>query len=50
MYAILGVALPEPLQFLNWGWWVIHVIAIIVLLIIGMAIGKSKCKTPSPAP
>ncbi|MCE5326450.1 MAG: hypothetical protein LLG01_08545 [Planctomycetaceae bacterium] len=44
MYAILGVEVPEPIQFLNWGWWIIHVVAIIVVFLIGMAAGKSKCR------
>ena len=23
--------LPEPLHFLNWGWWVVHIVAVVVV-------------------
>jgi hypothetical protein len=40
MSEILGIVVPEPIQFLNWGWWIIHVIGIAVVFVIGMTVGK----------
>ena len=37
-----GVGVPEGFRFLQWGWWVVHVIGIIVLLYIGFLAGKKK--------
>lgn len=34
--------LPEALMFLNWGWWVVHVVGIAAVFGIGFAVGKSK--------
>ena len=42
MNGLLGVVVPEPIQFLNWGWWIIHLVGIVVVFTIGMAVGKSK--------
>jgi hypothetical protein len=42
-----GQILPDALRFLNWGWWIVHVIAIVVVLLIGMAIGKKKAAKPA---
>lgn len=47
MSGLLGVVVPEPIQFLNWGWFVIHIIGISVVFLVGMAVGK-KCKPASP--
>jgi hypothetical protein len=47
MSGLLGMSIPEPIQFLNWGWWIIHVVGITVVFLIGMTVGK-KCKTGSP--
>ncbi len=44
MFTILGMEVPEPIEFLNWGWWIIHVVAITMVFLIGMAAGKSKCR------
>jgi hypothetical protein len=43
MNEMLGVSIPEPMQFLNWGWWIIHVVGITVVFLIGRAVGK-KCQ------
>ena len=50
MNGLLSVVVPEPIQFLNWGWWIIHVVAIVVIFLIGVAAGKHcpMCKTKSP--
>jgi hypothetical protein len=32
--------LPEALEFLRWGWWVVHLIAIPVVFLIGLSVGK----------
>jgi hypothetical protein len=42
MSTILGVSIPESIQFLNWGWWIIHAIAITVVFLIGMTVGKKR--------
>jgi hypothetical protein len=42
MTEMLAVVVPEPIQFLNWGWWIIHVVAIVVVFLVGTAAGK-KC-------
>jgi len=46
-----GDLLPETFQFLNLGWWIVHVIGIVVVFLIGLAAGK-KCaaKSASSAP
>jgi len=44
---VFAVAVPGPLQFLNWGWWILHVIGIVVLLLIGYALGR-KCAAGKP--
>lgn len=49
MNATLGLVVPEPIQFLNWGWWIIHVVGIIVVFLIGMACGKKCHAKPCPA-
>ncbi|MDD4890880.1 MAG: hypothetical protein PHU85_13245 [Phycisphaerae bacterium] len=38
----LGNLLPQSLQFLHVGWFVIHLIAIPVVFAIGFAVGKRK--------
>lgn len=40
---ILAVELPEALRFLNWGWWLVHIVAIVVLLMIGCGCGR-RCR------
>ena len=37
------------MQFLNWGWFVIHVIGITLVFLIGMAVGKKSGAKPSGA-
>lgn len=45
MFTMLGAeVLPEALHFLNWGWWLVHLIAIPGMFLIGMAVGKSRCR------
>ncbi len=44
MTDMLGVVVPQPIQFLNWGWWVIHAIGITLVFMIGMAVAKKCCK------
>jgi hypothetical protein len=39
---MLAEILPEPLEFLNWGWWLLHVVAIVVVFYIGWAMAKKK--------
>ena len=39
---LLLVALPETLQFLNGGWFVVHIIAIAVVGFIGYKLGRMK--------
>ena len=39
--------LPESLHFLNWGWWVIHAIAIPLVFLIGVCVGK-RCRVCKP--
>ncbi len=41
--------LPDALQFLHVGWWIVHVIAIPVVFLIGYAVGKSKAAKPPGA-
>ena len=48
MTEMLGVVVPAPIQFLNWGWWIIHVVSIAVVFTIGAAVGK-RCKTAKPS-
>jgi hypothetical protein len=48
MAQLLGMSIPEPIQFLNWGWWIIHVVGISLVFTIGMAVGK-KCKSDKPS-
>ena len=46
----LAVNLTEKapaFAFLNWGWWVVHVIAILVVFGIGYKVGKSKGSAPA---
>lgn len=38
----LAVVLPEAFEFLNIGWWVLHLVAIPLVFFIGMAVGKRK--------
>jgi hypothetical protein len=39
---ILAAVVAAPLQFLNWGWWIVHVVGIGVIFLLGHAAGK-KC-------
>ena len=40
-----GIVVPDPIQFLNWGWWIIHVVDITMVFLIGLSIGKKRvCK------
>jgi len=38
----LLVVVPESFQFLNLGWWAVHIVAIAVVVFIGFKIGQSK--------
>ncbi|MFW6161325.1 MAG: hypothetical protein ACODAJ_01070 [Planctomycetota bacterium] len=42
-----GEILPETLHFLQPGWWVLHIIAIIVVWLIGFTMGKKKAAAPA---
>jgi hypothetical protein len=46
MNALLGFDLPEPIQFLGWGWWIIHVVATAAVFLFGMAVGKKSASRP----
>lgn len=48
MNEVLGIVVPEPIQFLNWGWWLIHAVGITVVFLIGMTVGKKCCKKQAP--
>jgi hypothetical protein len=39
---LLSMALPETLQFLNGGWWAVHIVAICVVGFIGFKVGQAK--------
>jgi hypothetical protein len=39
---LLLVVLPRALQFLNGGWWVVHVIGIGVVGYLGYKVGQAK--------
>ena len=42
---LADVELPRTLQFLNLGWWIVHLVAIPLVLVIGMVVGKRCCKS-----
>jgi hypothetical protein len=42
MSGLLGIVVPEPIQFLNWGWLIIHVVGIAVVFFVGMMVGKKR--------
>jgi hypothetical protein len=45
---LMAVDLPEPLHFLGWGWWIVHVVGIAVVFSLGMWLGKrGKASGPS---
>ena len=46
----LAVDLPESLRFLNVGWWIVHIIAILVVYLIGFAVGLRRAKAKPSAP
>ena len=50
MNELLSVIVPAPIQSLNWGWWIIHVVAIVVIFLIGVAAGKhcAACNVKTP--
>ena len=39
---LLLVVLPESLQFLHGGWFVVHIIAIAVVFYLGYKLGRMK--------
>jgi hypothetical protein len=39
---ILGIVVPEPLQFLNYGWFIVHLIGIPAVFLIGMFVAKKR--------
>ena len=41
-YLMAAIELPETFNFLNAGWWIIHVIAISAVCSIGYLIGKKR--------
>ena len=47
MNTALSVVVPHSIQFLNWGWWIIHVIGIAAVFLIGVAVSR-KCMTAKP--
>ena len=42
--------LPETLQFLGVGWFIVHIVAIPLVAYIGFAIGKKKGSGTVPKP
>jgi len=40
--ALLNGNLPETLEFLHLGWWVIHIVGVVVVFYIGFLTGKKK--------
>jgi hypothetical protein len=40
MNGLLSIVVPEPIQFFNWGWWIIHVIGISTVFLVGAACGR----------
>ena len=50
MYELLAVDLPRTMQFLQPGWFVLHLAAIPIVFIIGMAVGrKTGYRAPGTA-
>lgn len=45
MSGLLAIVLPEPIQFFNWGWWIVHAIGITAVFLIGMMVGKKRAGT-----
>jgi hypothetical protein len=45
--SVLAVELPGALEFLNWGWWILHVVGIVVVGWIGYTIGRKKSASPA---
>jgi hypothetical protein len=39
---LLSMVLPEAFQFLNIGWWAVHIVAICVVGFISFKIGQSQ--------
>jgi hypothetical protein len=39
---LLSMALPEAFQFLNVGWWAVHIVAICLVGFIGFKIGQTQ--------
>lgn len=39
---ILSIVVPEPLQFLNYGWLIVHLIGIPAVFLIGMFVAKKR--------
>ena len=45
-----GEILPETLEFLNLGWWIVHVVGIALVGFVGFTMGKKCAKKSSGAP
>jgi hypothetical protein len=39
---LLSMVVPETLQFLNGGWFLVHIVAICVVGFIGYKVGQAK--------
>lgn len=50
---LLGMEIPEPFEFLNWAWWLIHLVGIAAAVYVGYLLAKKCCggaagATPKP--
>jgi hypothetical protein len=45
-----NLQLPETLRFLNPGWFILHLCAIPLVFLIGMAVGRKGAFGQSPVP
>ena len=44
-----GDMLPETLEFLNTGWWIVHIVGTVVWLAVGFVLGKKSAAKAAPA-
>jgi hypothetical protein len=42
--------LPETFEFLNLGWWILHLVGIPVVFLIGFLVGRRGSKATPAAP
>jgi hypothetical protein len=47
---LLAVELPRTFQFLQPGWLALHLVAIPVIFVVGMAVGRRKSSYPGTYP